>query len=65
MASKIVTFTLNGKETEVMVKPLTTLAKALVERMGDQQAARLPTDYYLQPRGSVGATCTAGQSCLR
>jgi len=34
MASKIVTFTLNGKETEVMVKPLTTLAKALRERLG-------------------------------
>jgi carbon-monoxide dehydrogenase small subunit len=34
MASKIVTFTLNGKETEVMVKPFTTLAKALRERLG-------------------------------
>jgi aerobic carbon-monoxide dehydrogenase small subunit len=34
MASKIVTFTLNGRETEVMVKPLTTLAKALRERLG-------------------------------
>ena len=34
MASKIVTFTLNGKETEVMVKPFTTLAKALRERAG-------------------------------
>ena len=34
MASKIVTFTLNGSETEVMVKPLTTLATALRERLG-------------------------------
>jgi carbon-monoxide dehydrogenase small subunit len=34
MPSKIVTFTLNGRETEVMVKPLTTLAKALRERLG-------------------------------
>jgi carbon-monoxide dehydrogenase small subunit len=34
MASKIVTFMLNGKETEVMVKPFTTLAKALRERLG-------------------------------
>lgn len=34
MASKIVTFTLNGRETEVMVKPLTTLAKALREKIG-------------------------------
>jgi aerobic carbon-monoxide dehydrogenase small subunit len=34
MASKIVTFTLNGRETEVMVKPLTTLAKALREKLG-------------------------------
>jgi carbon-monoxide dehydrogenase small subunit len=34
MASKIVTFTLNGRETEVMVKPFTTLAKALRERLG-------------------------------
>jgi aerobic carbon-monoxide dehydrogenase small subunit len=34
MPSKIVTFTLNGKETEVMVRPLTTLAKALREGLG-------------------------------
>jgi aerobic carbon-monoxide dehydrogenase small subunit len=34
MPSKIVTFTLNGKETEVMVKPLTTLARALRESLG-------------------------------
>jgi carbon-monoxide dehydrogenase small subunit len=34
MPSKIVTFTLNGRETEVMVKPLTTLAKALREKLG-------------------------------
>jgi len=34
MASKIVTFTLNGRETEVLVKPLTTLAKALREKLG-------------------------------
>jgi len=34
MASKIITFTLNGHETEVMVKPLTTLAKALREKLG-------------------------------
>ncbi len=34
MASKIVTFTLNGQETEVLVKPLTTLAKTLREKLG-------------------------------
>jgi carbon-monoxide dehydrogenase small subunit len=34
MASKIVTFTLNGRETEVMVKPLVTLQTILRERLG-------------------------------
>ena len=34
MASKIVSFTLNGRETEVMVKPLTTLQKLLREQLG-------------------------------
>ena len=34
MASKIVNFTLNGRETEVMVKPLTTLQTLLREQLG-------------------------------
>jgi carbon-monoxide dehydrogenase small subunit len=34
MASKILSFTLNGRETEVMVKPLTTLQKLLREQLG-------------------------------
>ena len=34
MASKIVTFTLNGRETEVMVKPLMTLQTLLREKLG-------------------------------
>jgi carbon-monoxide dehydrogenase small subunit len=34
MASKIVSFTLNGRETEVMVKPLTTLQTLLREQLG-------------------------------
>jgi aerobic-type carbon monoxide dehydrogenase small subunit (CoxS/CutS family) len=34
MASKIVSFTLNGREVEVMVKPLTTLQKLLREQLG-------------------------------
>lgn len=34
MASKIVSFTLNGKEIEVMVKPLTTLQALLREQLG-------------------------------
>jgi carbon-monoxide dehydrogenase small subunit len=34
MASKIITFTLNGRETEVMVKPLTTLQALLREKLG-------------------------------
>jgi carbon-monoxide dehydrogenase small subunit len=33
MASKIITFTLNGRETEVMVKPLTTLQTLLREKL--------------------------------
>jgi carbon-monoxide dehydrogenase small subunit len=33
MASKIVSFTLNGREVEVMVKPLTTLQKLLREQL--------------------------------
>jgi carbon-monoxide dehydrogenase small subunit len=33
MASKIVSFTLNGRETEVIVKPLTTLQKLLREQL--------------------------------
>jgi len=33
MTSKIVSFTLNGRETEVMVKPLTTLQKLLREQL--------------------------------
>ena len=34
MTSKIVSFTLNGRETEAMVKPLTTLQKLLREQFG-------------------------------
>jgi carbon-monoxide dehydrogenase small subunit len=34
MASKIVSFRLNGRETEVIVKPLTTLQKLLREQLG-------------------------------
>ncbi len=34
MASKIVTFTLNGREVEVIVKPLTTLQKLLRQQLG-------------------------------
>jgi carbon-monoxide dehydrogenase small subunit len=34
MTSKIVSFTLNGRETEVIVKPLTTLQKLLREQLG-------------------------------
>jgi aerobic carbon-monoxide dehydrogenase small subunit len=34
MASKIITFTLNSRETEVMVKPLTTLQTLLREKLG-------------------------------
>jgi carbon-monoxide dehydrogenase small subunit len=34
MASKIVSFTLNGRETEAIVKPLTTLQKLLREQLG-------------------------------
>jgi carbon-monoxide dehydrogenase small subunit len=34
MPSKIITFQLNGRETEVMVKPLTTLQKVLREQLG-------------------------------
>jgi carbon-monoxide dehydrogenase small subunit len=34
MASKIVSLRLNGRETEVMVKPLTTLQKLLREQLG-------------------------------
>jgi carbon-monoxide dehydrogenase small subunit len=34
MASRIVSFTLNGREIEVMVKPLTTLQKLLREQLG-------------------------------
>lgn len=34
MPSKIVSFTLNGRETEVIVKPLTTLQKVLREQLG-------------------------------
>ena len=33
MPSKIVTFQLNGRETEVMVKPMTTLQKVLREQL--------------------------------
>jgi len=35
MASKIISFTLNGRETEVMVKPLTTLQFLLREQLRD------------------------------
>ena len=35
MASKIVSFTLNGHETEVMVKPLTTLQAVLRDQLGE------------------------------
>jgi len=34
MAAKILTFTLNGRETDVMVKPLTTLQNLLREDLG-------------------------------
>ena len=34
MSSKIVSFKLNGRETEVIVKPLTTLQKVLREQLG-------------------------------
>jgi carbon-monoxide dehydrogenase small subunit len=34
MASKIISFTLNGRETEVMVKPLTTLQSLVREQLG-------------------------------
>lgn len=34
MASRIVTFTLNGRETEVIVKPLTTLQTLLRQQLG-------------------------------
>jgi len=34
MASKIVTFVLNGRETEVMVKPLTTMQVVLRDKLG-------------------------------
>jgi carbon-monoxide dehydrogenase small subunit len=35
MPSKIVSFTLNGRETEVMVKPLTTLQALLRDQLGE------------------------------
>ena len=35
MASKIVSFALNGRETEVIVKPLTTLQKVLRDQLGE------------------------------
>jgi carbon-monoxide dehydrogenase small subunit len=35
MASRIVSFTLNGRETEVMVKPLTTLQSVLRNQLGE------------------------------
>ena len=35
MASKIISFTLNGRETEVMVKPLTTLQALLRDQLGE------------------------------
>jgi carbon-monoxide dehydrogenase small subunit len=35
MPSKIVSFTLNGRETEVMVKPLTTLQTLLRDQLGE------------------------------
>jgi carbon-monoxide dehydrogenase small subunit len=34
MASRIVSFTLNGREVEVMVKPMTTLQTVLREQLG-------------------------------
>ena len=34
MASKIITFTLNGRQTEVMVKPLTTVQTMLRDQLG-------------------------------
>ena len=34
MAAQIVSFTLNGRETEVMIKPLTTLQTLLREQLG-------------------------------
>lgn len=34
MAAKIITFTLNGRDTDVMVKPLTTLQNLLREDLG-------------------------------
>lgn len=39
MASRIISFTLNGRETEVMVKPLTTLQTLLREQL-DQTATK-------------------------
>jgi carbon-monoxide dehydrogenase small subunit len=35
MMSKIINFTLNGRETEVMVKPLTTLQTLLRDQLGE------------------------------
>ena len=35
MPSRIVTFTLNGRETEVIVKPLTTLQSLLRDQLGE------------------------------
>jgi carbon-monoxide dehydrogenase small subunit len=35
MLSRIVTFTLNGRETDVMVKPLTTLQTLLRDQLGE------------------------------
>jgi carbon-monoxide dehydrogenase small subunit len=35
MPSRIVSFTLNGRETEVMVKPLTTLQAVLRDQLGE------------------------------
>jgi carbon-monoxide dehydrogenase small subunit len=35
MAAKIISFTLNGRETEVMVKPLTSLQSLLRDQLGD------------------------------
>ena len=34
MTSKIITFTLNGREIDVMVKPLTTVQTLLREQLG-------------------------------
>jgi len=34
MAAKIITFTLNGRETDVMIKPLTTVQTLLREQLG-------------------------------